>query len=174
MAAAALGRGRTRRFQARTRAAGWLRIANVLRTPRAGERSVVLIADWPDSDRGCRRPPPDAADGASSARWWPARFASAVELADQRLAVEHLEKTARLQTALYSIADLASSELDMPDMLRRVHAVVGELMYAENFFIALYDAERDTRALHLLRRRAGHRARRSGRGVSRRARCATA
>ena len=66
------------------------------------------------------------------------------ELAEQRLAIERLEKTARLQSALYAIADLASSELDMPDMLHRVHTVVGELMYAKNFYIALYNAEHDS------------------------------
>ena len=30
----------------------------------------------------------------------------------------------------------------MQDFYRAVHAVVGELMYANNFFIALYDEER--------------------------------
>ena len=32
----------------------------------------------------------------------------------------------------------------MGEMLRRIHAVVGELMYAENFFIVLHNAERET------------------------------
>ena len=49
-----------------------------------------------------------------------------------------------LQAALYSMADLASGELDMSEMLRRIHAVVAELMYARNLIIALYDAERQT------------------------------
>jgi hypothetical protein len=48
-----------------------------------------------------------------------------------------------LQAALYSIADLASSGLDMNEMLRRVHAVVAELMYARNLIIAMYDRERE-------------------------------
>jgi len=49
-----------------------------------------------------------------------------------------------LQAALYTIADLASGELDMNEMLRRIHAVVAELMYARNLIIALYSPERQT------------------------------
>jgi len=48
----------------------------------------------------------------------------------------------RVQAALYRIAELASSARDMQEFYREVHAVVGELMYASNFFIALYDDER--------------------------------
>ncbi len=55
-----------------------------------------------------------------------------------------LEKSKRLQHALFEIADLASADLEMAEMLRRVHAVVGSLMYAENCYIALYDDQRDT------------------------------
>jgi diguanylate cyclase (GGDEF)-like protein len=50
-----------------------------------------------------------------------------------------LQKSQRLQQALYEIADLASSKLEMQEILSRIHAVVGGLMYAENFFIVLYD-----------------------------------
>lgn len=56
---------------------------------------------------------------------------------------ESLEKSERLQQALYEIADLAGSDLDLPDMLRMVHHVIGGLMYAANFYIVLYDPERD-------------------------------
>jgi hypothetical protein len=38
---------------------------------------------------------------------------------------------------------MAGSDLDMPDMLRGLHRIVSDLMYAENFYIALYDRERD-------------------------------
>jgi len=48
----------------------------------------------------------------------------------------------RVQAALYRIAELASSARDMQEFYREVHAVVGELMNASNFFIALYDDER--------------------------------
>ncbi|MCL1633985.1 EAL domain-containing protein [Luteimonas sp. SX5] len=53
--------------------------------------------------------------------------------------IESLQKSERLQQALYEIADLAGSGLEMNDMLRRIHAVVGGLMYARNFYIVLYD-----------------------------------
>src|SRR3954471_18700985 len=51
-------------------------------------------------------------------------------------------RTERAQAALYRIAELASSVQDMQEFYREVHAVVGELMAANNFFIVLYDDER--------------------------------
>ena len=67
-------------------------------------------------------------------------------LAIERLhgTVAQLAQTEHLQRALFAIADMAGSELNMPDMLRGLHRIVGELMYAENFFIALYDADADS------------------------------
>jgi diguanylate cyclase (GGDEF)-like protein/PAS domain S-box-containing protein len=68
----------------------------------------------------------------------------ALKLADLEISVERLERSQRLQHALFAISDLASSDRDMPEVLRGLHAIVGTLMYAENFFIVLHDAERDT------------------------------
>ena len=65
-------------------------------------------------------------------------------LAQLRAAVARLEEAEKLQRALYAIADMAGSDLDMPDMLRGLHRIVSDLMYAENFYIALYDAARDS------------------------------
>jgi diguanylate cyclase (GGDEF)-like protein len=65
-------------------------------------------------------------------------------LAHLRSSLEDIERSERLQRALFAISDLAGSSLDMPDMLRGIHEIVGTLMYAENFFIVLYSAERDT------------------------------
>ena len=48
----------------------------------------------------------------------------------------------KVQAALYQIAELASAAQDMQEFYRAVHAVIGELMNANNFFIALYDEER--------------------------------
>src|SRR5262249_38231402 len=39
-------------------------------------------------------------------------------------------RSEHLQHALYTIADLAHSDLDLHDMLERVHGIVGELTYA--------------------------------------------
>ncbi|MCI4567417.1 EAL domain-containing protein [Lysobacter sp. CFH 32150] len=65
---------------------------------------------------------------------------SALAAAQARIA--SLQKSERLQQALFEIADLAGSDLEMQDMLRRIHAVVGGLMYAENCYIVQYDSER--------------------------------
>jgi PAS domain S-box-containing protein len=71
------------------------------------------------------------------------------ELAEARRRLAELEAAEaerrhgeKVQAALYRIAELASTAQDMQDFYRAVHAVVGELMYANNFFIALYDEER--------------------------------
>ena len=53
--------------------------------------------------------------------------------------VESLEKSERLQQALYEIADLSGADLELADMLRRLHGVVAGLMVAENFYIVLFD-----------------------------------
>lgn len=58
--------------------------------------------------------------------------------------VRRLERAEHVQRALFAIANMASSDLDMPDMLRGIHEIVGWLMYAENFYIALYEPERDS------------------------------
>ena len=58
--------------------------------------------------------------------------------------VERLEESEKLQRSLYAIADLAGSDLDMPDMLRALHRIVSGLMYAENFYIVRFDHARDT------------------------------
>ena len=52
------------------------------------------------------------------------------------------ENAEKVQGALYRIAELASAAQDMQEFYRAIHEVVGELMDAKNFFIALYDEER--------------------------------
>src|SRR5262245_63517881 len=47
-----------------------------------------------------------------------------------------------VQSALYRIAELASAARDMQEFYRAVHGVIGDLMSARNFYIALYDQER--------------------------------
>jgi GAF domain-containing protein/CheY-like chemotaxis protein len=49
---------------------------------------------------------------------------------------------AKAEAALYRIADLASGADDLQDFYRGVHAVLRELIYAENIYIALFDEER--------------------------------
>ena len=50
----------------------------------------------------------------------------------------------QVQAALYRIAETASAAQDMGEFYRAIHAIVGELMYANNFYIVLYDEARQT------------------------------
>ena len=45
----------------------------------------------------------------------------------------------RVQSALYRIAETASAVDDLPQFYRAIHGIVGELMNARNFYIALRD-----------------------------------
>ena len=53
------------------------------------------------------------------------------------------ERAEQVQDALYRIADAASSVKDLPAFYATVHGIVAGLMDAENFYIALYDADRE-------------------------------
>lgn len=57
---------------------------------------------------------------------------------------QQLERSENLQRALFAISDLSGSERDLSAMLRGIHTIVSTLMYAENIFIVLYDAARET------------------------------
>ena len=52
------------------------------------------------------------------------------------------QRAERLQAALFHIAQLATADLDESDFYARLHEVVGELLNAENFFIALLSDDR--------------------------------
>ena len=65
-------------------------------------------------------------------------------LADLHDSHRQLERSAKLQRALFAISDLAGADLDMPELLRGIHGIVGTLMYAENFYIVRHDPERGT------------------------------
>ena len=85
----------------------------------------------------------------------PSHWTESLRLADRHLrrakaldslqsSVGALERSNMLQRALFAISDLAGSDRDMQDMLRGIHEIVSSLMYAENFFIVLHDAVRDS------------------------------
>ena len=61
-----------------------------------------------------------------------------------RSSVRQLAQSERLQHALFAIADMAGSDHDMPTMLRGLHEIVGGLMYAENFYITMFDEDDDS------------------------------
>ncbi|WP_045760729.1 bifunctional diguanylate cyclase/phosphodiesterase [Xanthomonas albilineans] len=58
--------------------------------------------------------------------------------------IQSLEKSKQLQQALYEITDLAGADLEMVQMLQRVHAVLESLMYAENCYIVEYDEDQQS------------------------------
>jgi diguanylate cyclase (GGDEF)-like protein/PAS domain S-box-containing protein len=49
------------------------------------------------------------------------------------------KRAERLQRALYRIAEISSSVQDMQGFYASIHQIVGELMYARNFYLALQD-----------------------------------
>ena len=49
----------------------------------------------------------------------------------------------RVEAAIYVISEAASSAMSLDELFPEIHAAVGELMPARNFYIALYDAECD-------------------------------
>lgn len=103
----------------------------------AGAAAVLICAD--------RRPP------SSPATTWSTmlalagpRMRHALVAARLQDSMHGLEQAKKLQHALFAIADMAGSELDMPEMLRGLHRIVAGLMYAENFIIALYAPDTDS------------------------------
>ena len=53
--------------------------------------------------------------------------------------ISQRQRTQKLQTALYNIAQIAGAAADLQTLYAEVHRIVGELMNARNFYIALYD-----------------------------------
>ncbi|MFJ3487589.1 EAL domain-containing protein [Pseudomonas sp. NPDC090202] len=56
-----------------------------------------------------------------------------------RSEVADRERAEHLQSALFQITELSSQPGDMTDLFGRLHAIVGELLFALNFYIALFD-----------------------------------
>jgi diguanylate cyclase (GGDEF)-like protein len=101
---------------------------------------AVLVLDFSESQAG--RPLPS--HWTESLRLADRHIRRAQALDTLQASVGALERSNKLQRALFAISDLAGSERDMQQMLRGIHEIIGSLMYAENFFIVLHDAERDS------------------------------
>ena len=77
----------------------------------------------------------------------PADLSSQLAEASRRLAeLESVEaeraRGAKVQDVLFRIAELAGAASDLQEFYGAIHAVVGELIEASNFFLALYDDQR--------------------------------
>lgn len=53
------------------------------------------------------------------------------------------KKAQAIQSALYRISEVMSTAQDMQDFYSAIHNIFSELMYAKNFYIAMYDPETD-------------------------------
>lgn len=75
---------------------------------------------------------------------WSARWSEADQL---RLGVARditeSKRADAMQAALYAISEAAHSAEDLLGLFGHIHQIVGELLPAINFFVALYDAQRD-------------------------------
>ena len=49
------------------------------------------------------------------------------------------ERAEHLQSALFQIAELSSQPGDMAELFQTLHGIVGDLLFAQNFYIALFD-----------------------------------
>ncbi|HWS40760.1 MAG TPA: EAL domain-containing protein [Arenimonas sp.] len=59
-----------------------------------------------------------------------------------------LESSKKLQKALFDISNLSYLEQDSQTLFRKLHEVIGSLVYAENFFIVRFN--RETESMHFL------------------------
>ncbi|EIL97432.1 MAG: diguanylate cyclase [Rhodanobacter thiooxydans] len=75
---------------------------------------------------------------------WSARWSEAdrVRIAVARDVTE-LKHAELMQAALHAISEAAHSAEDLLALFQHIHRIVGELLPANNFFVALYDADKD-------------------------------
>ena len=57
--------------------------------------------------------------------------------------VSERKRAEKLQEAIYSISEAATSDVGFEEMIEKIHRIISGLMPAKNFSIALYDAHRD-------------------------------
>lgn len=75
---------------------------------------------------------------------WSARWSDAHQL---RIAVARditeRKRSESMQAALYAISEAAYAADDLPTLFRKIHPIIGKLLHAASFFVALYDEKRD-------------------------------
>ena len=74
-----------------------------------------------------------------SERWSPqdgVRIAVARDITEQK-------RSEAVQTALLKISEAAHTATDLGDLFQHIHAIIGSLLPAKNFFVALYDKDND-------------------------------
>lgn len=93
-----------------------------VRLRRDGSRVDVVLNDWPLYD----------AEG---------RFSGGMAALQE---ITERKRAERLQEATWRISQAALTEPGLPRLYAAIHAIIGELMPARNFYIATYDAATDT------------------------------
>lgn len=75
---------------------------------------------------------------------WSARWSEAdgMRIAVARDITE-LERAEQIQVALHAISESAHSAADLMTLFGHIHLIIGKLLPANNFFVALYDARKD-------------------------------
>jgi len=86
---------------------------------------------WQGRTHQCRVEPLFEADGVISGC-----FGVGLDVTDRKQAEQ-------LQVAIYKIAEAAHTVPTLDDLYREVHRIIGEVMPATNFYIALYDQQKD-------------------------------
>lgn len=83
-------------------------------------------------------------DGKTAYIMWSARWSEAdqVRIAVARDVTE-LKRAQFVQVALFDISEAANKAEDVLALCRRAHQIIGSLLPASNFFVALYDESRD-------------------------------
>ena len=83
------------------------------------------------------------ADGTDVSGGSEALAAAQARIAELEAATAALGQQQRVQAALYRIAETANAARDLQDFYASIHEIVSGLTYGENFYIALYDRERE-------------------------------
>lgn len=119
-----------------------------LATPPAASACMITADSAPHADAGLLAAPGQLAQLTPTQSRLIAlagkRLSELFSIRRLQISVQDLEQAEQLQHALFAIADMATSDRDMQSLLRGLHQIIGRLMYAENFFIALYDRGRET------------------------------
>ncbi len=62
---------------------------------------------------------------------------------EDELRRRELQRAEHIQRAIYQISEAAQAATSLEQLCKSIHAIIGELMPARNFYIALYDPETD-------------------------------
>ena len=116
----------------------WSRDGCQVAIPFAGRNDAAVLMLTLGEDSGNFQLPPEWAELLRVADVLMRR---ALSLETLQNSVAGLKRSEQLQGALFAISDLAGSNRDMPELLKGIHAILGTLMYAENFYIVRLDAE---------------------------------